>query len=158
MSAAIVGIGGTLALDVWAALLQRTFRTPATNWAMVGRWLAHMRDGRFVHKSIGNAASVRDELLIGWAFHYAVGIAYGWLLVALQGSNWLQQPTILAPIALSLGLLVAPYFVMMPGLGYGIAGSRTPKPNVTRLKSVLAHTVFGLGMFATAWALNLSMR
>jgi hypothetical protein len=50
-------------------------------------------------------------------------------------------------------LLVAPYFMMMPGMGMGIAGSRTPKPNVTRLKSVMGHSVFGLGMYATAMAL-----
>ena len=46
-------------------------------------------------------------------------------------------------------LLVAPYLMMMPGMGMGIAGSRTPKPNVTRLKSVMGHSVFGLGMYAT---------
>lgn len=47
-------------------------------------------------------------------------------------------------------LLVAPYFMMMPGMGMGIAGSRTPKPNITRLKSVMGHSVFGVGMYATA--------
>jgi len=51
---------------------------------------------------------------------------------------------------LALGLLVAPYFNMMPGMGSGIAGARTPKPNVTRLKSIVGHSVFGLGMYVTA--------
>lgn len=44
----------------------------------------------------------------------------------------------------------APYFVMMPGMGSGIAGSKTPQPNVTRLKSFASHSVFGLGMYVTA--------
>jgi hypothetical protein len=51
---------------------------------------------------------------------------------------------------LALCLLVAPYFIMMPGMGAGVAGARTPKPNVTRLKSALGHSVFGLGMYVTA--------
>src|SRR5262245_33531013 len=36
------------------------------------------------------------------------------------------------------------------GHGYGMAGSRTPKPNVTRLKSVIGHSMFGIGMYMTA--------
>ncbi len=154
LRAAAIGIGGTLALDAWALLLQRITGTPATNWAMVGRWLAHMREGRFVHEAIGKAAPVRGELALGWLFHYGVGIAYGLLLSALCGAEWLRQPTVLAPVVLSLALLVAPYFLMMPGLGFGLAGAKTPKPNVTRLKSVLGHTAFGLGMYATALALE----
>ena len=65
-----------------------------------------------------------------------------------------MEPTVLPAVLLSLVFLVAPYFVMMPALGFGIAGSKTPKPNVTRLKSVLAHTMFGLGMYATALVIN----
>ncbi|HYE51723.1 MAG TPA: DUF2938 family protein [Azospirillaceae bacterium] len=51
---------------------------------------------------------------------------------------------------LALGLLVAPFFIMMPGMGSGIAGSRTPEPAMTRLKSLGEHSVFGLGLYGTA--------
>jgi len=50
-------------------------------------------------------------------------------------------------------LLAAPWFMMMPGMGMGIAGSRTPRPNITRLRSVMNHSIFGLGLYATAMAL-----
>jgi Protein of unknown function (DUF2938) len=79
-----------------------------------------------------------------------IGIAYGRLLVAIWGAEWLRQPGIAEPLILALALLVLPYFVMMPGMGLGIAGSRTPKPNVTRLKSVIGHSMFGIGMYLTA--------
>lgn len=55
-------------------------------------------------------------------------------------------------LLLAWALLVAPYFLMMPGMAPGVAGARTPKPNVTRLKSLVGHSVFGLGMYATALA------
>lgn len=154
LRASIVGIGGTVAMDVWAVTLQRLVGTPATNWPMVGRWLGHMPKGRFHHENMGAAAAIGGEAAIGWMFHYGIGIAYGLMLVAVNGNAWLVEPTVLPAVLLSLVLLAAPYFVMMPGLGFGIAGSKTPKPNVTRLKSVLAHTMFGLGMYATALFIN----
>ena len=94
------------------------------------------------------------EGALGWAFHYGIGTAYGLLLLVLSGEEWFRQPEASTPVLLSLALLVAPYFVMLPGLGLGIAGARTPKPYVTRLKSVAGHTAFGLGMYATAFVLK----
>jgi len=153
LTGAIIGIGGTVILDLWAAFMQRVFGVPATNWAMVGRWVGHMPRGHFAHENIGKAAPVRGELALGWIVHYVIGIGYGLLLVSLWGAEWLRQPTLLAPMVLTLGLLIAPYFIMMPGIGSGIAGAKTPKPNVTRLKSLLGHSVFGLGMYVTALVL-----
>ena len=146
----IIGIGGTIALDIWAMTLQVVAKTPATNWAMVGRWLGHIPSGRFKHENVGSAEPIVGEAALGWAFHYAIGMGYGLLLLLVCGSEWLASPTVLPAVLLSLALLVAPFFVMMPGLGFGVAGSKTPKPNVTRLKSLLGHTMFGLGMYVTA--------
>ena len=116
----------------------------------MGRWVGHMPRGHFIHENIGKAAPVSGERAIGWVVHYVIGIVYGLLLVGLWGVEWLRQPTLLPPMILALGLLVAPYFIMMPGMGSGIAGAKTPKPNMTRLKSVVGHSVFGLGMYVTA--------
>lgn len=148
--AALVGIGGTVILDVYAALVQHFLHTPATNWKMVGRWLGHMPRGRFVHSSIAQAAPVPGEHALGWIFHYGIGAGYGLLLLAIWGAGWFDAPTLVAPLMLALTLLILPYFVMMPGMGMGMAGSRTPRPYVTRLKSLLGHSVFGSGMYLTA--------
>jgi hypothetical protein len=148
--AVLVGIGGTVVLDLYAFLLQRFFGVPATNWAMVGRWVGHMPKGRFVQPNLGRTDPVPGEHALGWIVHYVIGSAYGLLLVAIWGAGWLREPGIGAPLILALALLVLPYFVMMPGMGMGIAASRTPKPNVARLKSVAGHSVFGIGMYLTA--------
>src|SRR5262249_9641442 len=100
--------------------------------------------------NIGQAEPVPGEHALGWTFHYVIGISYGLLLVAIWGAGWLRQPGIAEPLILALALLILPYFVMMPGMGMGMAGSRTPKPNVTRLKSVIGHSMFGIGMYLTA--------
>jgi hypothetical protein len=117
---------------------------------MVGRWIGLMPRGSFVQLQLGKASKVPGELVIGWAFHYIVGAGYGLLLVAIRGADWLRQPVIAAPMTLALMLLVLPYFLMMPGMGMGIAASRAPKPNVARLMSILGHSVFGVGMYLTA--------
>lgn len=58
--------------------------------------------------------------------------------------------------ALAVGLLTvaAPLFVLQPALGAGIASSKAPNPNAARLRSVLTHAVYGLGLYVSAmlWA------
>lgn len=39
---------------------------------------------------------------------------------------------------------------LQPGMGLGIAGARTPDPTATRLRSLVNHTVFGLGLYVAA--------
>ena len=40
---------------------------------------------------------------------------------------------------------------MQPGMGAGIAASRTPAPNKARLQSLLNHGVFGVGLYIGGW-------
>jgi hypothetical protein len=36
-------------------------------------------------------------------------------------------------------------------MGAGVAASRTPRPNVARMQSIVTHTIFGFGLYAAAW-------
>lgn len=148
--ASVIGIGATVILDLWIAVGSRLFGISGPDWAMVGRWVGHMASGRFVHANIDRASPINGELALGWMVHYVTGIVYGLILVTIWGGEWLRQPTILPPMLLLWMFLVAPYFVMMPGMGEGIAASRTPHPNLERLKSVVGHSVFGFGMYLVA--------
>lgn len=150
MQAVLVGVGGTIVLDVYAFLLQHLFGVPATNWRMVGRWLGHMPHGNFIQIHLGQVEPVPGEHALGWVFHYVIGIGYGLLLIGIWGSEWLLQPGITEPLILALALLILPYCIMMPGMGMGIAGSQTPRPVITRLKSVAGHAIFGIGMYLSA--------
>jgi hypothetical protein len=88
---------------------------------MVGRWFGNVGHGQFVQVAMSEAVPVRGELAIGWIAHYAIGIGYGLLLLGLWGKVWLEQPTLLPPMILAWVLLVAPYLMMMPGMGMGWA-------------------------------------
>jgi hypothetical protein len=151
LSAIWIGVGATALADLWAWMLNRVAGVPSANWGLVGRWFAYFPRGRFVHESIAKAEPVRGEAVVGWTAHYVIGVAYAALLLAIFGMDWAERPTVLPPVILSLVLLVAPFFVMQPGMGAGIAASKTPNPNAARLRSVMTHTVFGLGLYGSAW-------
>lgn len=149
----LIGIGGTLVLDIYAGLLAKFFDLPATNWRLVGRWVGHMKSGQFYQPALPKAEKIPGELAIGWVVHYLIGIAYGLILMVCVNTQWLDLPTILPTLLISWFGIVAPFFIMMPGMGAGMAGAKTPKPTVTRIKSFAGHTIFGLGMFLTALVL-----
>ena len=146
-----IGVGATLVMDAWGLLLKRSFGVRSLDYAMVGRWLGHMPAGTFKHERIAAAPSIPGERVIGWTAHYATGVLFAALLLAAGGAGWARQPT--PGLALTAGLLTmaAPLFVMQPGMGLGIAASKTPNPTAARLRSLVTHCVFGAGLYASAW-------
>jgi Protein of unknown function (DUF2938) len=145
-----IGAGATVALDLWSAFLKRFFQTRSTDWGMVGRWFGHLPRGRFVHNNMALASPVPGELLIGWSAHYATGIAFATLLFAICGLDWMRHPTPVPALLVGLLTVVFPFFIMQPGMGLGVAASKTPKPTLARLRSLIGHTVFGIGLYASA--------
>ncbi|BAN47510.1 DUF2938 domain-containing protein [Metapseudomonas resinovorans] len=148
----LVGVGATLATDIWAWLRRRLFGVPSLDYALVGRWLGHMGRGRFSHEAIGRAAPIAGERVLGWAFHYATGVVFAALLVALAGQGWLCRPSLLPAMLFGAATVAAPLLLMQPAFGMGLAASRTPQPGKARLRSLVTHLVFGAGLFVAAWA------
>jgi hypothetical protein len=149
-SAVLIGVGATAATDGWALLRGRLLGVAAPNWGLVGRWIAQMPRGRFRHASMAAVPAARAETLIGWIAHYLIGIAFAALLLALCGRAWIGNPSLAPALMLGVGTVLAPFLILQPGMGAGIAASRTPRPAAARLQSLLTHTVFGLGLYAAA--------
>jgi hypothetical protein len=115
-----------------------------------------MLHGRFHHTSITASPSVRGERAMGWIAHYLIGVAYAGVLVALGGDAWLLRPTPLLAFAVGIGSVVAPFLIMQPAMGAGMASSRARNPAAARLHSLLVHTVFGAGLLVSAWLMPAS--
>lgn len=151
LQAAAIGIGATAVMDLWLLLLQ-SLKIATLNFALLGRWVGHMPRGIWAHNSIARATPVWREQALGWAVHYATGIGFASLLVALAGPQWLQTPTVLPALAVGVGTVTIPLLLMQPAMGAGIASSRTKTPFLNCVKSLSNHTIFGLGLYVSAQA------
>ena len=143
----LIGVIATLVVDIWATSAKRLFGMTPPNWPLVGRWIGHFRRGRFRHENIAAAVPVAGEASIGWAAHYAIGIAFAALLIIIAGTEWLREPKLLPALSIGIATVAAPFFIMQPGMGLGIAASRTPNPWQARARSLVSHAMFGLGLY-----------
>ena len=153
-----VGFGATLLMDLWGVVLNRAFNAPSPNYCFVGRWLCYMPEGIFRHSSIAKAPQKPAECIVGWIAHYTLGAIFALALVLLAPPRWLQQPTFLPAMILGVVTVAIPLLVMQPSFGLGIAASKTPNPNQARLRSLMNHAVFGLGLYLSALALSLVLK
>lgn len=150
LRALLIGAGATIFMDVAAVARNWLFDVPFPDFALVGRWVAYLPRGRFRHDPITASPPVRGEHLIGWTAHYLIGIAFATVLLAIWGLDWACRPTVGPALIVGIGSVAAPFLLMQPGMGAGIAASRTPRPAVARLRSVVAHAIFGVGLYAAA--------
>lgn len=148
-----MGVAGSAFMDVWSAVLRRRFGIPTLDYRLLGRWIGHFPKGRFVHQKIAAAEPVVGERVLGWFAHYSIGVTFAFLLLAIWGAAWLEAPTISPALAVGIGTILAPWFVMQPAMGAGVAGSKSPNPAATRLRNLATHTVYGLGLYGAAAAL-----
>lgn len=145
-----LGLGASLVMDACTWVRTKAFGTPALDYALVGRWAGHMARGQFRHDTILTARPVPGERWMGWTLHYATGVAFAAVLVGLWGQAWLCAPTLWPALAVGLGSVVVPFLVMQPAFGFGVAASRSPRPNQARLRSLGTHLSFAIGLYGTA--------
>lgn len=146
---ALVGIGATAVMDVWTQALKR-MGVATLDYALLGRWTGHLAKGRLMHTNIGQAKAIAAERPLGWAIHYAIGIAFAGLLAVVAGWPWFHTPTLLPALAVGMATVGAPLFVLQPTMGAGFMASKTPMPLKNCLRSLATHTVFGLGLYLSA--------
>lgn len=147
----LLGVGATMVMDVWALLI-RQFGVKSLDFALLGRWIGHLPQGRWIHESIARAAPVRGELVIGWFAHYSIGITFAALLLGTFGVKWARSPTLLPALLIGVVTVVAPLFILQPALGAGIASTKTAAPLFNSAKSLVTHTVYGFGLYLAALA------
>ena len=149
----LVGIGGTAAMDLWRLFLQRAFAVQSLDLGLLGRWVGSLGRGKFFHDSIAKSPPVKGELALGWLSHYAIGISFAGVL-AFVFPGWLSSPALLPALAIGVGTVLAPWLVLQPAMGLGLAASRSSDPRAVRMRNLAIHTVYGLGVFISGAALQ----
>jgi hypothetical protein len=155
ISAVLIGLGATLTFDLWALFLKHAFKVTPSNICLVGRWISYMPRGVFRHESIAATPQGRAECTVGWTAHYLIGTSFAIVFVAVAGDRWLQHPTLMPALVFGIVTVVAPFLIMQPSFGLGIAASKTSDPAQARLRSLMNHAAFGTGLYASATLLNM---
>jgi len=149
----LTGLIATATTDVWQIALHRMAGIPATNWRLIGRWVAGLPTGRPIRHDIANGKPVFGEGAIGWTFHYIVGIAYAALFASIvyafdTGSG------LVACCLFGLATLIAPWLILKPALGQGMFSRHAPYPWQDRAIAAATHLAFGVGLFLGQLALG----
>ena len=154
VDAVLIGLGATLLIDIWAVFLKRVFSIRSLDYCLLGRWVLYIPHGTIVHRNITATPAKPHECKVGWTTHYLIGTVLALIFALLASDGWLVHPTILPAVAFGIATVVMPFFTLQPSFGLGVAASKTPSPTKARLKSLMTHTVFGVGMYV--WASLLS--
>jgi hypothetical protein len=154
ISTVLIGIGATLVFDLWAFFLKHAFKVTPSNFCLVGRWLRTMPEGIFRHSNIATTPMKSAECTAGWIAHYMTGIMFAAAFLVLVGKNWLQHPTLTPAMLFGVVTVLAPFFIMQPAFGLGFAAAKASNPTQARLRSLMNHIVFGVGLYLFALMVN----
>lgn len=146
-----LGVGATLLMDLWSAVLRR-MGIATLNYAMLGRWSLHWRNGFWFHKSIKEAQPVGGENVVGWTLHYLTGIAFAQMFVLVTGRQWLEVPALAPALIFGAATVLFPWTVLQPALGAGFASAKTARPWLSRVVSLATHLFFGASLYLCARA------
>lgn len=154
ISAIVLGLGATLVFDLWGLLLKTAFKITPSNICLVGRWILYMPEGSFRHSKIASSLPKSAECTAGWISHYLIGITFAAVFTGLVGNHWLQNPTPIPAIFFGVVTVLAPFLIMQPAFGLGFAASKTANPKQARLRSLMNHAVFGMGLYFSGWLVS----
>ncbi len=142
----VVGVVANIVTDIYEWLLEKSLGK-TRDWHLVGRWVADLGKGVFRHAAISEADAKPYELPLGWAFHYLVAIVFAQVYLQFLGAVLETPPTLWNALTFGVVTVLAPWLILIPGLGGGFFASRTERPNFVRLASLSVHAVFGIGLY-----------
>ncbi|WP_087017066.1 DUF2938 domain-containing protein [Thaumasiovibrio subtropicus] len=151
----VLGVIATFVMDSWAWIQLKLFNIPSLSYPMVGRWLGHLPQGRLIHNTIADAKPIQGESIIGWTAHYLIGVLFAGLYACWLTPAGLAAASFSHALGFGIVTVIAPYFLLQPCLGVGLMARRTPRPNIMRLRSLVAHASFGCGLYIGAKILAL---
>jgi len=151
----LVGIFSTVIIDIWATISNRLLKLPKTNWTMVGRWLGHIPKGKFTHNPVSSSPKIKHEHIIGWIFHYFIGVIYAAIYVAIVVWGLSNDSSLLTAWFFGLFTLLSPWLILQPALGLGFFAVNSPNANKVRLQNIALHSIFGIALYYGWLTINL---
>ncbi|NVK56147.1 MAG: DUF2938 family protein [Alteromonadaceae bacterium] len=149
----VVGIGSTIALDLWGVFTAKIGWMPGTHWPSVGRWLLGIPAGRLVLDGTDIRPHTGAEAAAGWIFHYLIGLAYAVMFPLFWGASFVATPTVFPFILIGVVIsTLAGLIILMPGMGGGLFARKLPNAGGMIAYALVAHIVFAVAQYLLALA------
>lgn len=144
--AALAGLLATVGMDAGAlGVFAPLFRTKGLGPRNLGRWIGHMRAGRFTHDDIAASAPIAHEAAIGVAAHYAIGLTLGAGYGLLSRAAQPQRSSLPLATAYGTATTALAWFLLFPACGLGAMGLRRGDVRLPAF-ALCNHAVFGLSL------------
>jgi hypothetical protein len=142
----VAGVMGTLMMDSLNLLCARTGMISKIDVGMIGRMAVGWVRGRFRYGHPGEVEQVANEMLYGYITHYTIGV--GLAVPYVIGWNLLVGGPASPVWAIAYGVVttVASYFFVLPSMGLGVCGRRSPEGIRLALSSLANHLFYGVGI------------
>jgi hypothetical protein len=142
----VAGVMGTLMMDSLNLLCTRTGMISKIDVGMIGRMAVGWSRGRFRYGHPGEVEQVANEMLYGYITHYTIGV--GLAVPYVIGWNLLVGGPASPVWAIAYGVVttVASYFFVLPSMGLGVCGRRSPEGIRLALSSLANHLFYGVGI------------
>ena len=146
LTGVVAGVFGTLVMDSLNHLFSRTGLLVKTDVGMIGRMSAGWARGRFRYRHPGEMEQAANELLYGYITHYTIGV--GFAVTYMLGRDLLVGGPASPAWAFVYGVAttVASLFFVLPSMGLGVYGRRSPDGIKSPLSSLANHLFYGVGI------------
>ena len=152
-TACLIGLMATGFMDLSAWLRLRLWGVRGLDYRLVGRWLLSPRSAAHPPPPITQRPAQAGERAVGWAVHGASGLAFA--LLSWQAHTLAPAvPRLVLCLGTGLITMALPLLLMQPGMGLGVAASRTPTPWRARRGTLFAHLSYGLGLWLAWWLVD----
>jgi len=143
----MVGIGSTIVLDIWGLITSKRKGEAPMDWGLPGRWVLGLLQGHFYLQD-GQTPATTNEKMIGWIFHYGVGVLYAALLLCFGGP---YAPMVFPAFLIGFVLAtLAGMFIMMPAMGAGVMARNLPNRVEAINGMLISHLIFALAEYVLA--------
>ena len=143
----IAGIIATILFDIYQIALNYAYGINKTRWDLVGRYFIGLKNNKYFRDDLINDLLEKYELIYGYLIHYTIGIIYG-LFYILINLIFYDEPSILIALVYGFITILGDWCIMMPfAYNLGFFASKSDEKNQLIVQGLLAHFVFGIGLF-----------
>lgn len=151
---ATVGIGATVFTD-FTGIMRQGWTATNGFYCLVGRWHGSIPRNGLAHKDIRDAPTLAPEAVLGWSAHLLLSLLFGIGFTFLFGSTALSEPKVWQGLSFGIATVLVPWLIFQPLFGWGVAASKAPEPWKMRLRGLITHSLFGLGLWLSTLILNI---